>query len=336
MFFRLTVAFFALSAVLTGSALLIGRAHPDSVLAFVSERTGRAQVYMLDVDLQITYMVSRNDYASNAPAWSSDGDLAYVRWIPEGRDVIVYNPFTGNSCEINGRLLDEASPAWSPSGDLAYVSGQNGFYDVYTQASCAGQTARNVTRDSAHGASNPQWSSAGRLVYNDEIGNRLAVVLYNPISGESSPIRQDRALDNAPIWYEDRLVAFASYENLNSPPSFEIYVHDTETREFRNISNHPGNDTQPAWSPDGRLAFTSNRDGNNQIYVFDLDTEALTNVSRSQTNDQMPAWSSDGRLAYMSAVGSAFDIVILDRVPGGTPRVVVNHPLQDYSPVWMP
>lgn len=336
MFYRLFVGLFTISATLSGGALLIGRAQPHSTLAFVSERTGRAQIYLLDVDHLITYLVSRNDYASNAPAWSREGDLAYVRWPPEGRDVVVYNPFTGRSCEINGRLLDEAAPAWSPSGDLAYISGQNGFYDIYIQAGCAGQTARNVTRDSNHGASSPQWSSAGRLVYNDEIGSSLAVVLYDPISGESSPIRQRMGLDNAPIWYGDRLVAFAAYENQNSPPSFEIYVYNTETQAFRNVSNHPGNDSQPAWSPDGRLAFTSNRNGNNEIYVFDFASETLTNVSQSQTDDRMPAWSPDGRLAYTSATGSAFDIVVLDRVPGGAARVVVNHPSQDYNPVWMP
>jgi len=27
---------------------------------------------------------------------------------------------------------------------------------------------------------------------------------------------------------------------------------------------------------------------------------------------------------------------VVDRVPGGTPRVVVSHPSQDYNPLWMP
>jgi hypothetical protein len=50
----------------------------------------------------------------------------------------------------------------------------------------------------------------------------------------------------------------------------------------------------------------------------------------------MPSWSPDGRLAYASANGTVYDIMVLDRVPDGTPRRVVSHPAQDYSPVWMP
>lgn len=338
MFYRLSIALFFVSAAVTGGALVIGRAQSPSILAFVSERTGRAQVYLLDVDRLITYRVSRNDYASNAPVWSLSGDLAYVRHLPEGRDVIVYNPFTGRYCEINGRLLDEAAPAWSADGRLAYIIGTNARNDVYVQAGCDGRTARNITPDSFHYVKNPQWSSAGRLVYTDEtLFGGIVTIILDPATGDSRVIRQSAGLLSWVTWFDDHLLAFLAVDEIDiASRNFEIIVYDDRTGAFRNVSNHPAIDTQPAWSADGRLAFMSNRDGNNDIFVYDFSTDTLTNVSQSQTDDQMPAWSSDGRLAYMSATGSAFDIVVLDRVPGGTPRVVVSHPSQDYNPVWMP
>lgn len=336
MFYRLSIALVAVSAVLAAGALVFGQTQPHSVLAFVSERSGRAQVYLLDVDRLITRLVSRNDFPSDSPAWSLDGDLAYVRSTPEGRDVIVYNPFTGRYCEVNGRLLDESSPAWSPDGKLAYVVGMNGRFDVYVQAGCDGRTARIVTQNSAHFTRNPRWSSAGRLVYTDEplFGGVVAVIL-DPASDDSRVIRRSGGLLNLLTWFDDHLLAFLAVDEFDNP-NFEIMVYDDRTGEFHNVSNHPAIDMQSAWSPDGRLAFTSNRDGNNEIYVFDFASNSLTNVSQSPRDDQMPAWSPDGRLAYMSAVGSAFDIIVVDRVLGGTPRVVVSHPSQDYNPLWMP
>jgi TolB protein len=337
MFYKLLAAVFLISTTLSGSALLVGRAQPHSILAFISERSGRAQVYLLDADHLITYRVSSTEYDSSAPAWSFSGDLAYVRSLPDGRDIVVMNPFRGGRCEVNRRQQDESAPAWSPDGELAYVIGSNGRYDIYVQDGCAGQTARNMTRDSNHSASRPRWSSAGRLAYNDEAGSSLAVVLLDPNSGESTFVRRRMGLDYAPIWFEDRLLAFgAVYEGSDDRSNFEVFVFDTETGEFRNVSNHPAVDQDASWSPDGRLAFSSNRDGNYDIYVYDFASNTLTNVTHSPENDIAPAWSPDGRLAYASASGTVYDILMLDRVPGGKPRRIVSHPSQDYNPLWMP
>jgi hypothetical protein len=40
----------------------------------------------------------------------------------------------------------------------------------------------------------------------------------------------------------------------------------------RNLTRHPGRDTDPAWHPGGgRLAFVSDRDGQSEIYLMDVD-----------------------------------------------------------------
>jgi Tol biopolymer transport system component len=57
-----------------------------------------------------------------------------------------------------------------------------------------------------------------------------------------------------------------------------------------------GFDANPAWSPDGRrIAFVSNRDGNDDIFVVNVDGRGLRNLTRSRGNDRDPMWSPDGR-----------------------------------------
>ena len=52
-----------------------------------------------------------------------------------------------------------------------------------------------------------------------------------------------------------------------------------------NLTNHPAEDSNPSWSPDGtRIAFDSDRDGNLEIYVMEADGANPINLTNN------PAW----------------------------------------------
>jgi TolB protein len=48
---------------------------------------------------------------------------------------------------------------------------------------------------------------------------------------------------------------------------------------------------EPDWSPDGsRIAFASNRDGNENIYVMDSDGENAERITSDPGIESHPAW----------------------------------------------
>src|SRR5215210_412143 len=52
----------------------------------------------------------------------------------------------------------------------------------------------------------------------------------------------------------------------------DIYVIDADASQEERLTDTPGLDGFPTWSPDGdQIAFTSSRDGNWEIYVMDWD-----------------------------------------------------------------
>lgn len=65
--------------------------------------------------------------------------------------------------------------------------------------------------------------------------------------------------------------------------------------------------------PDGRVAFTSSRDGNDEIYVADLDGRNLANLTNDPAADVEPAISPDGaQIAFASDRNGVFELFVMD------------------------
>lgn len=62
-----------------------------------------------------------------------------------------------------------------------------------------------------------------------------------------------------------------------------------------NLTNHTAEDDYASWSPDGsRIAFESDRDGNEEIYVMNADGSDPVNLTNHLSEDHHPSWSPDG------------------------------------------
>ena len=58
------------------------------------------------------------------------------------------------------------------------------------------------------------------------------------------------------------------------------------------LTNNDANDRSPVWSPEGQfIAFTSNRDGNDEIYVMKADGSSQTRLTKNTAHDGEPTWS---------------------------------------------
>jgi ABC-type sugar transport system substrate-binding protein len=104
-----------------------------------------------------------------------------------------------------------------------------------------------------------------------------------------------------------------------------------------NLSNNPGDDVHPSWSPDGsQVAFTSNReneDGSaNAIYIMDADGSNLRQLTHDYYSD-WPDWSHDG---YAITLANSDDIVVTKAEGGAELTNLTNSPEKDIQPSWSP
>lgn len=94
-------------------------------------------------------------------------------------------------------------------------------------------------------------------------------------------------------WSPDgKRVAYVSYEQDSKPA---IYLHDLTSRRKEKLTDFPGLNGAPSFSPDGsKLAIVLSKTRNPDIYVLNLKTRRLRRITRHYGIDTEPSWTPDG------------------------------------------
>lgn len=196
---------------------------------------------------------------------------------------------------------------------LTFMSNRDGVWRLYSMIPASGEVTALTPDDSDSGF--PAYSSDGGAI--TLLSNRL-----RSDDGELDPFQMDANGENVLTLANDlptilnvlssgRLnwdfsygargaLAFVTLRDLN----LETYAVETDAVGAvteRNLTQNGAVDWFPAWSPDGsRLAFASDRDGDQEIFVIDRDGSNLRQITDSPRDDLFPAWTSDGRIVFYS------------------------------------
>jgi Tol biopolymer transport system component len=132
---------------------------------------------------------------------------------------------------------------------------------------------------------------------------------------------------------QQELIAFTSERDGNG----NIYLMKTDGSNLQRLTDDPGYDAWPTWSPDGsRIAFVSTRSGNPDIYVMDIDGTDIQQLTDNSANDLWPEWSPDGtRIVFTSNREGNFDIYVMDANGGNLQRLTSLSSSEDF-PAWSP
>jgi len=126
----------------------------------------------------------------------------------------------------------------------------------------------------------------------------------------------------------------------NSGGKSDIFVMDNNSFNEVNLTNSAGNnDFDPVWSPDGtQIAFTSDRDGNNEIYVMNADGTGVVRLTNEPGNDAQPAWSPDGtKLLFISNRDDNNEVWVMNADgTGATQLTSTASPVTHKNPTWKP
>ena len=100
------------------------------------------------------------------------------------------------------------------------------------------------------------------------------------------------------------------------------------------LTAHPSLAASPGYN--GKIAFVSTRDGNDEIYVMNADGSAQSRLTNNAVTDKDPTWSPDGtKIAFLTNRDGNNEIYVMN-ADGSAPARLTNNAASDGQPAWSP
>jgi Tol biopolymer transport system component len=263
------------------------------------------KVYAINPDGSGETRLTPEHANSSMPVWSPDGERLAFRSDGDGLD----NSYNLFAVRASGSGLTQLTGFYDPS-----PSGASWSPDAMKLTFSVGDLVYTVRADgtgltSLVAGGGPDWSPDGtEIAYTDEAGrivtmkpdgsdhriitsgggprwspdgSRMAFTRsaeIHVIDADGSDERNLRAAGWGLDWSPDG--KWIAYQD-NTGPNTDVYVVDTETGARRRLTDDPGFDAGPAWSPDGtRIAFVSVRGA--------FDSPTMIRTMRADGSDDVP------------------------------------------------
>ena len=310
-----------LAHLILASVVVLGLTPPNvdaqAQIAFVSDRNGNREIYVMDADGKKQRRLTNNDFPDTNPSWS-----------PDGRRIIFVS-------DRNKNIAAEEGPIMVDGGII--IGDMRKRPQIYVM-DADGKNPRRLSN--AHIAEwHPSWSPDGKRIAFTSSGGKTTADGHWGIYVMDADGKNPRRLSNDPVddrdpsWSPDG--KYIAFSRRRSGARLDIYVMDADGKNQQRLTKNPSEDREPSWSPDGeRIAFVSERDGNMEIYVMDADGQNPRNLTKNRSKDWEPSWSPDGeRIAFTTDRGRNVEIYVMN-TSGKNPRNLTKHPHGDTDPAW--
>ena len=197
-------------------------------------------------------------------------------------DIWVANADGSNPIRLTIHEAYESMPVWSPDGkEIAFTGTRFGSNDIYV-INAQGGTPKRLTYHSTNDAL-PTWTNDNNLLF---ITNRV----YRQIE-RSGEVYKISAKGGTPYRVSDAYATMASMspdgkfialergycrtarEDYKGSANRDIWIYNTETKQYHQITTFQGNDWMPVWGNANTLYFISAQSGKYNVHQQKISSE---------------------------------------------------------------
>ncbi len=260
-------------------------------IAYISDATGRKEVYVSDILGRTQKQVTRHRHLCVAPRYTPDGKyLAYSTYHRGNQDLYITDlRQSAVTRSLSRRAGMNLGPAFSPDGKhMVLTLSKGGHPDLYLMTR-EGKILEQLTHDSGINVS-ASYAPDGRcIVFVSDRSSKPQIYIMEMASKRVRRLTFKRSENSEPVWSPkgDR-IAFTGMVGGH----YQLFVMDTHGKNVRQLSSGWGDFESPSWSPDGKmLAFTRKRNGQSTICVVGVNGKNMRVLLSLKGNQSYPQWS---------------------------------------------
>ena len=187
-----------------------------------------------------------------------------------------------------------SAPSIAPGNlRMAYSAYVNGFPRIFTADLNGANPVQLTSAEDFPWQTKPVWSvhHPGRIVYIQE--SPRGIYLMNPDGSGQTRVTAD--LDpwlhglpgSASLSPDGQKIVWDCQPTTHV---FDICVINVDGTGKVALTDAPGDDRFPRWTRDGRIVFTSERDGNLEVYIMNADGTGQVNLTNSSGTRESTGW----------------------------------------------
>lgn len=274
---------------------LTGKKGPfTSKVAFVSDRTGKKEVYLMDYDGHNPIKLTSRFSHAMAPAWRPDGrELVFTAVTKNAKNVRNHNLFvydlpTGRINMLSNRQGINSGAAFSPNGrQLALTMSFPGNPEIFLMDPGT-KVVQRITNSFGLDV-DPSWSPDGKSVaFVSDRSGRPMVYKMEASGANVQRLTYAGHYNATPSWSPDgSKIAFAGWD----AGKFDIFIMNPDGTAIERLTKNMGNNEDPDFAPDGYfLVYSSNRKGKKNLYITNVDNTVHRQITSDFGNCEAPKW----------------------------------------------
>jgi len=267
-----------------------------SRIAYVSDATGKKEVYISDVMGLHNRQITRHKHLVVSPRFSPDGNyLAYSSYHSGNQNLYLTDLRQDKITQaISRRKGMNLAPAWSPDGKTMVLTlSKDGSPDLYL-IDRQGNVKKRLTSRAGINVS-PSWSPDGKYIafVSDRSGSPQ-IYLMEMKSGKVKRMTYEGQENTEPKWSpKEDLLAYTSLKDGH----YHIFTMDPHNSSLsRQVTSGWGEFESPTWSPDGKqIGFSRRRNGRQQICSVRKDGRNMQVLFDIKGNQSYPQWVASSK-----------------------------------------
>ena len=263
----------------------------ETKIAFVSDTTGKKEIYLADIFGDSVRQVTRHKYLAVSPRFSPDNSkLTYTSYHRGNANLYITDLSQDKTTQALSRRTGlNMAPAWAPNGrSLVATLSKDGNPDLY-QLTLDGSIVRRLTENAGINVS-PNFSPDGRqLVFVSDRAGEPQIYIMNYNSGSTRRITYQGNENTTPAWSPDGkwIVYTCKYEG-----QYQLFKISPEGGSPIQLTTSAGDHEAPSWSPDSRqIVFSRSVNGKKKLYVISQSGRDMRQLFSLDGNQTTPQWS---------------------------------------------